>query len=228
MAATVARLESTLTALLQQTNPSAPPPLPPKGLRPSPKRDPPLIPAFTPEPPQHPAPVAAYTPVAPHYPAPLNAYTPLAPKHPAPLAEASQHLPPPPPPPPPEKTEATNSTCRLPSSAIQKGSLTSVTNVVQNNADVVGKDGRMGAMAVALAREAFFGDVMSQCTAKGYGDKPGLPMNELMALKEEIRKLYPNYWNNPVGFEDKWNKCSEAISQACKRIRQKRAKKGKQ
>lgn len=66
---------------------------------------------------------------------------------------------------------------------------------------------------------------MSQCTAKGYGDKPGLPMNELMALKEEMHKLYPNYWNNPVGFEDKWNKCSETISQ---RMRQKRAKKGKQ
>lgn len=64
-----------------------------------------------------------------------------------------------------------------------------------------------------LAREAFFGDVMSQYTAKGYGDKPRLP--ESRALKEEMCKLnYPNYWNNPVGFEEKWNKCSESISQA--------------
>jgi hypothetical protein len=99
--------------------------------------------------------------------------------------------------------------------------------VVQNNADLVGKDGKMTTLAVALAREAFFGeDVMARCTAKGYGGKPGLPHKEMMLLKEEVRRLYPNYWNSPHVFEEKWNKCSEQISQACNRVRAKRKKKG--
>ena len=84
----------------------------------------------------------------------------------------------------------------------------------------------MGTMAVILAREVYFGEeVMGQCTAKGYGDKPGLPIQELKALKEDIRKLYPQYLNNAVAFEEKWSKCLEAISQACKRAGKKKAKK---
>ena len=87
----------------------------------------------------------------------------------------------------------------------------------------------MGALAVALAREAFFGEeVMSKCTARGYADKPELPIAELMELKEEVRKHYPNYWNNNVAFEEKWNKCLESISAACKRIRHKKTKQNKQ
>ena len=47
--------------------------------------------------------------------------------------------------------------------------------MVHNNADLVGKEGKMTTLAVALAREALFGEeVMAQCTAKGYGGKPGL------------------------------------------------------
>ena len=65
---------------------------------------------------------------------------------------------------------------------------------------------------------------MSKCTAKGYGDKPGLSITELMELKEEIRKHYPNYWNNNEAFEEKWSKCLEVISAACKRIRSKMAR----
>ena len=76
--------------------------------------------------------------------------------------------------------------------------------MVHNNADLVGKEGKMTTLAVALAREAFFGEeVMAQCTAKGFGGKPGLPHKEMMSLKEEIHKLYPNYWNNPLVFEEK-------------------------
>ena len=82
----------------------------------------------------------------------------------------------------------------------------------------------MGALAVALTREAFFGkEVMSKCTARGYADnsdKPGLPIAELMELKEEVRKHYPNYWNNNVAFEEKWNKCLKSVSAACSDIRQ--------
>ena len=61
----------------------------------------------------------------------------------------------------------------------------------------------MTTLAVALAREAFFGEeVMAQCTAKGYGGKPGLPEQELMALKDDIRRLFPDYWNSPLVFEE--------------------------
>ena len=78
-----------------------------------------------------------------------------------------------------------------------------MSDVVQANSDLLGKEGKMGTMAVLLARESFFGEeVMYKCTAKGYGDKPGLPMAELMALKEELRKLYPNYCNNNIIFEE--------------------------
>ena len=42
---------------------------------------------------------------------------------------------------------------------------------------------------------------MAQCTAQGYGDKPGLPAVEMRELKEEICKLYPNYLNNSLVFE---------------------------
>ena len=98
-------------------------------------------------------------------------------------------------------------------------------SVVQCYRDCIGKEGKMGTLAVALAREAFFGEeVMSQCTAKGYGGKPGLPIKELLQLKDELRKHFPNYWNNNVAYEEKWNKCLESISAACKRIRQKRSK----
>ena len=77
-------------------------------------------------------------------------------------------------------------------------------------------------MAGILAKECFFGqDVMLQCTAKGYGDKPGLPIIELMELKEEMRRLYPHFLHSTVEFEEKWVKISESLSQACKRLRRK-------
>ena len=84
----------------------------------------------------------------------------------------------------------------------------------------------MPTMAMTLAREVYFGEeVMGRCTAKGYGNKPGLPIQELKALKEDMRNLYPQYLNNAVAFEEKWTKCLDSISQACKRARKKQAKK---
>ena len=81
-------------------------------------------------------------------------------------------------------------------------------------------------MAVVLAREAFFGEeVMRQCTAKGYGDKPGLPLAELMQLKEEIRKCYPHFVPSQAEFEEKWVKICDALRQVCKRMRRKAEKK---
>ena len=115
---------------------------------------------------------------------------------------------------------------KLPSSAINKHTLSTVDSVVRANLDLLGKEGKITAMSTALAREAYYGkEVMAQCTAQGYGDKPGLPAAELGELKEEIRRLYPNYLNNNIIFEEKWSKCLESISSACKRACAKQAKK---
>ena len=44
-------------------------------------------------------------------------------------------------------------------------------------------------------------------TAQGHGNKSGLPFAEMQKLKGEICKLYPNYLNNRLVFEEKWTKC---------------------
>ena len=101
-------------------------------------------------------------------------------------------------------------------------------DVLSENGHLASQSGKMTTLAVVLAREAFFGDeVMAQCTAKGHGDKPGLPHSELMQLKEVIKGAYPEYWNAPHTFEPQWNKCTEQISQACKRARNKSRRKCK-
>lgn len=86
----------------------------------------------------------------------------------------------------------------------------------------------MTTLAVVIARESFFGEeVMGQCTTKGHADKPGLPHRELMELKDVSNGAYPQYWNAPHAFESQWNKCTEQISQECKRARNKLRKKNK-
>ena len=116
---------------------------------------------------------------------------------------------------------------RLPSTAIDKSKLQPSAVTKNKYADLVGKEGKVGTLALFLARESYFGDeVMSQCTAHGQGDKPGLPFNELMQLKEDIRDSLPQKWNSPQEIELLWMKCTEAISQGCKRARAKLQKKG--
>ena len=240
----VAKLESALQAH------SLPPPIPPKGLPPSPPRGTQSTDGFihTPQPPKH-RPPLPYTPqpqaqpydqgcTTPPFRQPFRQLqnqacsTPQPPRHPPPELSHGSPSTQPPHRPPPELLQGPptrSQTSRLPSSAINKVSLIPVASIIHCNADNIAKEGRMGTIEVALARDSFFGeDVMAQCTPRGYGDKPGLPLDELMLLKEEVRKLYPNYWNNPVVFEEKWSKCLEAIGQACKRIRHKNAKKTRQ
>ena len=78
----------------------------------------------------------------------------------------------------------------------------------------------MTTLALILARECFFGeDVMIQCTPQGGSDKPGLPYAELMQIKEEIRKTFPQYWNAPQEIEYLWSKCMGSFGHACKRLR---------
>ena len=190
----MATLESALHAH------SLPPPLPPKRLPPSPPRGVQSIDGVrgTPQPPNHPPPLP-YTPqpqrrlqnqacITPPLRHPLRqlqnqAYsTPQPPQHPAPelsqgrpITQPTQH-------PPQQLSQGppTTATSRLPSSAINKTALLSVATVIKNNADHIAKEGRMETIAVALARDSFFGeDVMAKCTPRGYGDKPGLPLDEL-------------------------------------------------
>ena len=200
---------------------SSPPPLPP----PLPQLSPKLLPtcsSMIPQPPNHPPPNLAHTPAAPNHPPPTLPITPRAPTHPPRNLELSSTPPLPQHPPPriPLRETQEHAGTMLPSSAIPKSSLLLVSTVVHTNADLVGKDSKMTTLAVALARKAFFGEeVMAQCTAKGYGGKPGLPHKKMMLLKEEVRRLYPNYWHSPHVFKEEWNKCSEQISQACNRIR---------
>ena len=111
---------------------------------------------------------------------------------------------------------------RLLSSVINKSKLQPAARIIKNNSDLVGKDGKVTSLALILARECFFGeDVMIQCTPQGGSDKPGLPHAELMQLKEEIRKTFPQYWNAPQEIEYLWVKCIGSIGQACKRVRSK-------
>ena len=106
----------------------------------------------------------------------------------------------------------------LPSSSIDKTQLKSPQDVLNKNSNLASQVGKMTILAVVLAREAFFGgQVMGQCTAKGHGDKPALPHQELMELKDVIKGAYLQYWNLPHVFESQWNKCADQISQACKR-----------
>ena len=116
----------------------------------------------------------------------------------------------------------------LPSSVINKENLLPVATVVEANKKLLESDSTIGTFALTLARDAFFGeDVMVRCTTYGYGDTPGLPVAELNQLKEEVRRHYPKYWNSPQEFELKWTKCTESISQACKRMRSNITKKKK-
>ena len=74
-------------------------------------------------------------------------------------------------------------------------------------------------LCVKLAKEAVFGeDIMRRCTPGGTRELPGLPYDELFALKKAIFAQCPQFWGVP---EDLWKKCRDSIEQACKRLRRK-------
>ena len=168
--------------------------------------------AFTPQPPQHPPPTLLETPPPPrHCPPPLFSspgVDPSATVHAVPQLPEYLSVAP--------RQKRCAPTCmstvgKLPSSSINWSVLSSVGSVVQANLVLLGQEAKITTMASVLAREAHFGEeVMAQCTAQGYGNKPGLPATEM-----KVRKLYPSYPS--LVFEEKWTKCQESISQACKR-----------
>lgn len=77
----------------------------------------------------------------------------------------------------------------------------------------MGMERRMGALVVVLARDAFFqwgGDGSMYC--KGIQGQTWTTTRWTDGTYEAVHKLHPNYWNNPLTFEEKWAKCLEAIS----------------
>ena len=74
-------------------------------------------------------------------------------------------------------------------------------------------------LAQRLASQSYFGDdVLRRCTVMGCRDSPALPLRELNLLKQKIFVLFPQFWANPLDFEEIWTRCSIAIGQRCKRL----------
>ena len=83
-------------------------------------------------------------------------------------------------------------------------------------------DGKMGALAVALARECFFGEAVksrSSVTGRGPGTTP-LPPEGISEIKKVVLSLYPNYQSDMAKFEQSiWVKCRAALNHACNKYR---------
>ena len=93
--------------------------------------------------------------------------------------------------------------------------------------DLSEKEGKMGGLAVALAKEAFFGvEVMSKCTLKGMEANPVYQSKSYCSSRMNFVNTFQitGITMYIVAYEERWNKCLESISAACKRIRQKRSK----
>ena len=135
----------------------------------------------------------------PHFPPPL-------PYHTSPVAKCNPVKP---------KKNANN----LPSAAIIKEALISPSQAFAkyHKLLVVSK---APTLATKLARDVFFGtSVLRRCTVMGCREQPGLPVKELNELKEAMFTKFPQYWANPVDFEEVWAQCVDAIGQLCKRLR---------
>ena len=108
----------------------------------------------------------------------------------------------------------------FPSSTINKDKLIPVSNVFQKYPKLL-CESKVGTLAVKLAKDALFGEVMVQCTIAGERDLPGLPAEELRQLKHALYMQFRQYWESPQEFE-LWKISTEAIGQACKRLRSKK------
>ena len=78
---------------------------------------------------------------------------------------------------------------------------------------------RVPTLAQRLASQSYFGDdVLGRCTVMGCRNSPALPLRELNNLKQKLFLLFPQFWANPVDFEEVWTRCAAAIGQRCKRL----------
>ena len=72
--------------------------------------------------------------------------------------------------------------------------------------------------ALKLAHHAYFGSsILQQYTVMGERGRLGLPRAELSALKTQVFRTLPQYWNDREKFEPLWAKCVDAINGACRR-----------
>ena len=89
----------------------------------------------------------------------------------------------------------------LPSSVINLHLLHNVDQVICQNHKLC-TEASAGTLCQILARECFFGkDVMEQCTPNSARDCPGLPRQELNALKTKMFHLFPRFQSCPEQFE---------------------------
>lgn len=117
-----------------------------------------------------------------------------------------------------------NAQSSLPSTEINKQSLRSIQEVLEENINSR-TESCAGKLCQRLAREAVFGeDVMKQCTPYGTREYPGLPRAELYELKMIMFNQFPRFHRCPSLFEDVWKKCIGSVEQACRRSRLKERK----
>ena len=85
---------------------------------------------------------------------------------------------------------------------------------------------RMGYVAVALARDAIFGEnIMRASTVDGKGSLRALPVEGLQEIHRTIFSLCPSFHHNAAEFDSKvWLKCKAALNHACNRLRTERGK----
>ena len=145
--------------------------------------------------------------ISPTYmPEPVPHFPPPIPYHTSPVAKCN----------PVRQKRNTNT---LPSAAIMKEGLISLSEAFAKYHNLITVS-KAPTLATKLAREVFFGTgVLRQCTVMGCREQPGLPVQELNELKEALFMKFPQYWANPVGFEEVWALCVDAIGQLCKRLR---------
>ena len=86
-------------------------------------------------------------------------------------------------------------------------------------------DSKMGKLAVALARECYFGTAIMTTSSVG-GKGPGtqqLPDEGMNEIHKVIFFLCPAYHNQEAAFEEMiWQKCKTAINHACLKYRNKK------
>ena len=112
------------------------------------------------------------------------------------------------------------STICLSSSEINKKGLQTTDTFFISHRNLKGES-KAGMLSVRLAKKVYFGEeVRGKCTVSGLRGLPGLPVAELGELKQTIFLQFPQFWQNPVEFEQLWSKCADAINQSCKKIRQ--------
>ena len=82
------------------------------------------------------------------------------------------------------------------------------------------KKDKVTTLAQKLAERSYFGDeFLSKCTTLGTSRYPALPISVLNDLKQKVFQLLPEFWMNSKEYESRWTKCSNAIGQRCKRLR---------